>query len=174
MHTSTFPSHTEETSRDSKWGRRRCIITLLKRIIEKGLSVYGVSRCAESHRANYKCPFELLHENPKCREKAYLLFLRKCYVVASFLCRDSACVCPSVHGPVTLKMRCCQAHLWHTAILRNKRAIVQLTHATPACHRQSVHPSVFCQPQWTVCKRQYCTLDGLPVHCRGHRPFIHT
>lgn len=22
-----------------------------------------------------------------------------------------ACVCPSIHGPVTLKMRCCQAHL---------------------------------------------------------------
>lgn len=140
MHTSTFPSYTEETSWDSKWGRTRCIITLLKRIIEKGLSVYGVSRWGESHRANYKCPFELLHENPKCREKAYLLFLHKCYVVASFLCWDSACVCPSI--PLLSKWGVVR-HTYDTLLSWETRE--QLcswpTRPRPVIGRVSIHPS---------------------------------
>lgn len=89
-------------------------------------------------------------------------------------CSKNTWMCLSINRCVTVKMRCCQARLWYIAILRNKRAIAQLTHTTPACHGQSVYPSVFCQPQWTVCKKQECTSDCLPVHCRGNTPFIHT
>lgn len=136
------------------------------------------AECQDNQKAtwgNYKCPFGLLYDIPSARKiKAYWLFLHKCYIVLSCPDWNSACVCPSIHWSVTLKMRCCQAHVWHIAILRNKRAIVQLTHMTLTCHRQSVYPSVFLQPQWTVCKWQDCTLDCLPDHCRGHTPFIHT
>lgn len=139
MHTSTSPSYSEETLWDSKRGRTRCIITLLKPIIDKGLSLYSVSRWAESHRENDKFAFQLLHENPKCGEKAYLLFIILSWL---FFVETALASVRASTGPLLLNWGVV-SHTYDTLLSWETRE--QLcswpTWPWPVIGRVSIHPS---------------------------------